>query len=295
MSRHTSKPVEPLELPPIGFGTYPQKESLRESIPAAIKCGYRLVDTSDNYLNDTFVGEGLSMAGKPDDVLVVTKFSNPYGGARRFDRWFKQSRDNVGGRVDLYLMHWPCPFLWKIVWRKMEKLVLSGQCKAIGVCNFERPMMEKLLRFCKIPPAVNQFERHPLMQQKETADFCREHGVRIMCYSPLARMDKRLMEHPTLVALAARHDKTVPQIILRWSIEHGDMPIPASRKEDHIKSNFDIFDFSLTPDEVREIDQLDEGYRIRFDPKKYFSFKDKVRCFKEAVRCILKGVKYDAR
>ena len=262
-------------LPDIGFGTFPQKEELRESLPIAIRCGFRLVDVSDNYLNESYAQEGIASSGN-DSVVIVTKFSQPL---RTFSlkTCFEESRQKLGGKIDIYLLHWPFPFLWKSAWRQMEDLYLSGRCRAIGVCNFERPMLQRLLRFCRVKPMIDQFERHPLFGQRETADFCRRNGIVVMSYSPFARMDESLFANETLSAISERKNKSISQVILRWNIEHGDIPIPASRKRDHILANFDIFDFSLSEEEVKTIDELDSNHRVRFDPRTRFDRKSKKR------------------
>lgn len=260
-----------LELPDIGYGTYPMRDRLVESIPEAVKTGYRLIDTSDNYRNEEFVGRGLSEChDHGGEIVVVTKFSNPLK-SRSLADCFENSRRKLGGRVDVYLLHWPYPFLWRDQWRRMEELYLSGRCRAIGVCNFERDALSRLLDVCKVRPIIDQFERHPLFQQRQTADFCRENGVQVMSYSPLARMDPLLMRNETLVRIAAAHGKSVGQVVLRWNLEHGDIPIPASGSEAHIRENFDIGGFRLSSDEVSEIDALEAGHRIRFDPAKRFT------------------------
>lgn len=192
-------------------------------------------------------------------------------------RLFASSEAKLGGRIDVYLLHWPFPFLWREQWRMMEDLYLSGRCRAIGVCNFDKAMLGRLLERCRVKPMVNQFERHPLFQQEETAGYCRENGIVVMSYSPFARMDGRLMRNPALERIAAAHGKSVGQVILRWNVEHGDIPIPASRSEAHIRENFDVCGFSLSPDEVAEIDALESGCRVRYDPAKRFSALDKAR------------------
>lgn len=271
-----------VELPDIGFGTFPQKEELRESVPTAIRAGYQLVDTSDNYLNEAFVGDGLSSVSETP-VVVVTKFSQPL---RTFDlsKCFEESRQRLGGRIDVYLLHWPFPYLWKDAWKRMEDLYLSGQCKAIGVCNFEKPMLQKLMRFCRVKPMIDQFERHPLFCQRETADFCRDNGIVVMSYSPLARMDQELFSNSVLKSISEQKHKTVSQIILRWNIEHGDIPIPASRRAEHILANFGVFDFRLSKEEVLRIDALDAGHRIRFDPKTRFDQNMKRRFLRYKIK-----------
>ena len=278
-------------LPAIGYGTFPLKERLVDAVPTAVRCGFRLVDTSDNYGNEEFVGKGLEACGALNaNVVVVSKFSSPRRTGTLSD-CFEQSRKRLG-KIDVYLLHWPYPFLWREQWRRMEDHYLAGQCRAIGVCNFDQNRMQDLLRFCRVRPMVNQFERHPLFQQRETTAFYREHGIQVMCYSPLARMDARLMQNPALLDIAAKYRKTVGQVVLRWSIEQGDIPIPASGTETHIRENFDVFDFSLSRDDMKRIDALDSGVRIRFDPARRFDLKAKAKFlltrlklqFREAVR-----------
>ena len=272
------------KMPCIGYGTFPLKDELGKTVPLAVRAGYRLVDSSDNYGNEKHVGAGLAASGsESENVVVVTKFSKP-ARTHELGRMFRASRKNLGGRIDVYLLHWPYPFLWKKQWRTIEDLYLVGECRAIGVCNFDRLRLEALLRFCRVKPMIDQFERHPLFQQEETAAFCRANGIQVMSYSPFARMDPALMENPVLKGIAAAHDKTVGQVILRWNIEHGDIPIPASRSYEHIVENFDVFDFELTSAEMARIDALEAGHRVRFDPAKRFSFPQKIKFLMERVR-----------
>ena len=274
-------------LPAIGYGTFPQKESLVKSIPEAVSCGYRLVDVSDNYGNEAFAGQGLADAGDAGkDVVVVTKFSRPLK-TRNLAQGFAASERRLGRKIDVYLLHWPYPFLWRQQWREMEDLYLAGRCKAIGVCNFDMAMLKKLLGFCRVKPMVDQFERHPLFQQAETADFCRANGIQVMCYSPFARMDEQLMGNEVLREIAGRHRKTIGQVILRWSIERGDLPIPASRSPGHIAENFAVSDFSLSQDDMKRIDALESGHRVRFDPRTRFGLRDKARFLKCRLRIFL--------
>lgn len=261
-------------LSPIGYGTYPQKESLTDIIPTVYSTGYRLIDTSDNYLNEEFAGKALK--DLPDDIVVVTKFSQP-GRSSSLETCFKESEDKLSRKINLYLLHWPYPYLMKYQWRKMEKLYTEGKVDAIGVCNFEEKHLKKLLSFCKIKPAVNQYERHPIFQQGPLTEFCHKNGIAVMSYSPLARLDKRLTESPVLKKLAEKYGKTVGQIVLRWDIDTECIPIPGASSSEHIKENFDIFDFSLSSDEINEINSLEQGARIRIDPNKHFSAQKKLK------------------
>lgn len=262
-------------IPCIGFGTFPQKQELEKNIPIVLKHGYRLIDTSDNYYNEGFVGRGIGKAEEcTQDLIITTKFSQPLR-TRELEKCFAESKERLGGQVHIYLLHWPYPFLWKMQWKKMEELYMQGECQVIGVCNFEKNKLKKLLKFCRIKPMINQYERHPLFQQQELTQFCFENNIQVMSYSPIARKDDKLLENETLKGIAEKYGKSVGQIILRWNIEHKCIPIPGSSSEIHIKENIDIFDFELTKAEIKKIDELEEGYRIRFDPKKRFSIKQK--------------------
>ena len=173
-------------------------------------------------------------------------------------------------------MHWPYPFVKYNLWREMESLYENGACGGIGVCNFTNKEMIKLLEKAKVKPLVNQIELHPMFQQRQICEFCEENGIKIMAYSPLARMDKRLMENELLKSMAEKYGKSVPQIILRWDVQHGYIPIPSGKKEEHLIANIDIDDFLLTEEDMQKIDSLDCGMRVRFDPDKRFNAKYKI-------------------
>lgn len=269
-----------LKIPCIGFGTFPHKEKLEESIPIAVSTGYRLIDTSDNYGNEAFVGSAYRGLPKElqSDTLICTKFSEPCH-TPEFSKMFYNSltrlyEDNTG-IIDIYLLHWPYPHLWKDQWKLMEDLYLAGKCKAIGVCNFDKSTLRKLLKKCRVKPMINQLECHPMFWQKDTIEFCQKNDILVMSYSPLARVDDRLIKNQILMELAQKYDKSIEQIILRWNVEHRFVPIPASASETHIKDNINIFDFSLTEEEIRSVDALECGMRIRFDPKRRFAKRDK--------------------
>lgn len=264
-------------IPVIGFGTFPYKEPLTTCLPIAIEGnGVRLIDTSDNYQNEEYVGKGLARVGL-SKVTVISKFSRPLR-TNELEKCFEESKNNLGA-INIYLLHWPYPYLWKKQWRKMENLYLTGKCEAIGVCNFDLGYMKELLKFCKVKPAINQFERHPMYQQQELVDFCQENDIAVMAYSPVARMDKRLHESPVLKEIAEKYGKTVSQIILRWDIDTGCIPIPASSSEKHIAENYDVFDFFLTEEEIESINSLEKGERIRYNPRTRFTRKEKIRMF----------------
>lgn len=263
------------DIPSIGLGTFPYQDVLLNSLPYAINHeGVRMVDTSDNYKNEFYVGKGLSQVNL-SEVVVVSKFSRPYR-TRDLEKCYEESKE-VLGTLNVYLLHWPYPYLWKKQWRKMEDLYLEGKCDAIGVCNFDMGYMKELLSFCRVKPAINQFERHPLFQQQELVDFCHDNDIAVMAYSPVARMDVNLQENEVLKRLSAKYGKSINQIILRWNVDTGCIPIPASSSEQHIHENFDIFNFSLEKSEINAINKLERGKRIRFNPRNRFSMRYKIR------------------
>lgn len=276
-----------LQIPIIGYGTFPQKEILEDNVPIAYNIGYQLVDTSDNYLNEQFVGKGLSKL-KTNDMIVVSKFSQPLR-THELEKCFYETRDKLG-RIDLYLMHWPFPYLWEKEWRMMEDLYLRGEVKGIGVCNFDTGYLKRLLKICRVKPVINQFERHPLFQQSELVRMCKENDIQVMSYSPVARMDSELHTHPLLKELSKKYGKTINQIILRWHIDTQCIPIPASSSENHIRENFDIFDFQLTKDEVERINAMDNGKRIRFNPRTRFDKKHKKKFAKLRMKMEMKSI-----
>ena len=259
-----------IKLPQIGYGTFPQTYELVESIPQAYKAGYKLIDTSDNYGNEEYTGKGIYGL---TDCILITKFSQPL---RTYEvkKCFDESSEKLTRKPDIYLLHWPYPFCWKAIWKQMEDLYLNGECRAIGVCNFKVKKLKQLLKICRVKPFVNQVERHPMFQQKDIVDYCQMYGIKIMSYSPVARQNEQLHNSNVLKSIAEKHGKTINQIILKWNVIKGTLPIPASKSEIHIKENIDIFDFELTEYEVQQIDTLEANMRVRFDPDKRFTKKE---------------------
>lgn len=269
------------EIPEIGFGSFPQKKELIESVKIAYDAGYRLFDTSDNYFNEEFLGNALldtrgGTAYDLDKIKVVSKFSQPY---RTFEleKCFLESEGRLYGKVDIYLLHWPYPFLWKQQWRRMEKLYLQGKCRAIGVCNFEVPKLKQLMKFCKVPPTINQVERHPLFQQNDIVEYCKNNNIQVMSYSPVARFDNELLDSQILRRIAKKHSKNVVQVALRWNMDTGTIPVPGSRSEVHITENINVFDFALDIDDIEKIESMESGKRIRYNPNTRFSKIEKLK------------------
>lgn len=264
---------ERLILPPLGYGTYPLESELLMNIPIAFENGYRLIDTSDNYTNEEFVGKAMKNI---DKCMLITKFSQPYR-AYEVRKCFEESCEKLLRKPDIYLLHWPYPFLWKKIWRQMETLYLQGECLAIGVCNFNRRKLIQLLKMCHVAPYVNQIERHPMFQQKDIVNFCETNEIKIISYSPVARCNGKLLNNGCLKNLAQKYDKSVEQIAIKWNVMRGGCPIPSSSSIKHICDNINIFDFELTEEELNDIDALESDMRVRYDPDRRFTLKEKMK------------------
>lgn len=256
-------------MPAIGLGTFPMnKEELVKTIINATKLGYNSFDTASAYGNEEYLGYGIELCSKDrKDIFITTKLSNKQQRSGNVKKALETSMRYLKvDCIDLYLMHWPNPDTYLESWSQMEKLYEVGCCKGIGVCNFHQHHLEKLFRVANIIPAINQIEIHPLLTQKPLIEYCKFHGIQVEAYSPLARMDKQLIQNETLVNLAQKYNKSVVQIILRWNYQCGIISIPKTKNEDRLRENINIFDFEMTKDEINSIDNLNCNYRVRYDP-----------------------------
>lgn len=262
-------------IPIIGMGTYPQKEELEELVLAADQVGYSLFDTSDNYKNESFYGRGYRQIIDNEKTITITKFSNPFEDIDNiYENSIREIYNSNQKRNLIYLLHWPYPHMYLKLWELMEELYFEGKCDVIGVCNFEVKHLSRLLEKCRVKPMINQIECHPFFQQKEICKFCEQNSIQVMAYTPIGRMHSSLRENVLLNNLAVKYGKTIAQIILRWHIEQERIIIPSTRSKQRLKENINIFDFSLTKEEINEINKLDCGLRIRFDPNERFSNKE---------------------
>jgi len=259
-----------LEMPIIGIGTFPLKGmSLIKTVLNAYSCGYTNFDTSAAYFNEECLGVAIKriISFGETPPFITTKLSNTSQRESNVREGFLNSLKRLGlKKIDLYLMHWPYPEKYLESWVQMENLYKEGLIGAIGVCNFHQHHLERLLEVAEVVPAINQIELHPLLSQKPLRDYCKDKGIHIQAYSPIARMDPKLIEHPVLVELAKKYKKTVPQVILKWDIQEGIIVIPKSANKNRIEENIDIFDFELTKNEMLKIESLNEDYRVRFNP-----------------------------
>ena len=231
---------------------------LAETIEAAINNGLRLIDTSAAYNNEKEIGRAIRESKvKRDEMFITSRVSNrqQYDGNIR-DSFFLSLKKLGLEYIDLYMMHWPVPDHFLKTWKEMEKLYDEGLIKNLGVANCHQHHIEEIMSICEIKPVVNQIEIHPLFTQKPLLAYCKSEGIQVEAYSPLAQNNDRLRNNRTLKLLAQKYGKSMQQIILRWHIENGVIPIPRSSHVDRIINNMDIFDFQLTKDEVEKIDGI---------------------------------------
>lgn len=254
------------KIPVIGFGTWqtPDGDVAEEAVLAALKAGYRHIDTAAIYGNEESVGRAIEKSGVPrEELFVTTKLWNKYHSYEGAKAALAESLQKLGlDYVDLYLIHWPNPIYvrdhWQTAnseaWRAMEEAVAEGKVRSIGISNFMPRHTEALLKTAKIKPAVNQIFLNPSDLQPETVAFNKEHGILTEAYSPLGT--GKIFEVDVVKELAAKYNKTVAQVVLRWSLHHGFLPLPKSVHAERIEQNLAIFDFELTEADIAKLDQL---------------------------------------
>ena len=267
-------------IPILGFGTYKMEddEIVLNSVREAIKTGYRHIDTASFYKNEENVGngirEGLKHTGlKRKDIFVTTKVWNTEQGYENTLNAFNNSLQRLNmDYVDLYLIHWPVTKdyadTWqsriKETWKAMEKLYKEGKIRAIGVSNFLVHHLEELMSNCEIEPMVNQIEFHPGHNQKETVEFCKKHEIVVEAWSPLGR--GVILENEFLSEIAKRYNKTIAQICIRWIIQQDIVALPKSVTQKRIKSNFEVFDFELSQEDMDKITNMEPAGYTGSDP-----------------------------
>jgi diketogulonate reductase-like aldo/keto reductase len=269
-------------MPSPGFGTgairgwQTDNDEVAEVVGEAIRAGYRHLDTASIYGNERSVGRAIKSSGLARDALfVVTKAWNTEHGYEQILRACDNSQQRLDVEVlDLYLLHWPVPQLIAESWRAMERLLGEGRVRAIGVSNFRPSDLDLVLASANVHPACNQIEIHPYFSQPDVRAICHEQNIQVVSYSPLGTgewssvpLASKPVSDPVIKEIAAQHAVAPAQVILRWHVQHGWVPIPKSENPARIRQNIDIESFTLNDDEMRRIDALDTGRRFNTDPE----------------------------
>ena len=265
-----------LKMPMAGIGTFLlTPDEAEASVLAALEDGYRLIDTANAYVNEKAVGRAMKKSGlKREEIFLETKlWPSFYENDDAVDKTLERLGTDT---IDLLLIHQPAGN-YVAGYRQMEKAYKEGKVKAIGLSNFNQAQIEEILGLCEVKPAVLQTEVHPYFQEQELKKFLSKEGMVIQAWYPLGHGDKALLEEPLFAELAKKYGKTNAQIILRWHIQDGNIVIPGSKNPAHIKDNFDLFDFSLTEEEMEKIAALDKNTRY------YYSTPEMLKKYAEIV------------
>lgn len=257
-----------VKMPILGFGVFQisDSEQCEESVLSALKAGYRLIDTAAGYQNEEAVGRAIKASGIPrEEIFLTTKLWIQDAGEKATAKAFDTSCDKLGvDTIDLYLIHQPYGDVYG-AWRTMERLHEEGRARAIGVSNFHADRLVDLIEHNEVVPMVNQIETHPFFQQTDYQTFMEHRGVQIESWGPLAEGRNGIFTHPVLTTIAEAHDKSVPQVVLRWLVQRGVVVIPKSVRADRIAENIDVFDVHLSEDEMAAIAALDTGESLFID------------------------------
>lgn len=277
-----------ISIPSIGMGTFPLHGIAMDiAIDAALSCGYRAFDTAYGYNNDDSLGNSLqkhisNYGLTRKDIFITTKigdkliqgrptgmfFYNSYSCSNRnikdiVEKQLKSSLNHLHtDYIDLLLLHYPYPDYYPEIWHCMETLYLEGKVRAIGVSNFRERHLDKIIDTSTIKPMINQIEHHPLNTREKLVKYCKKLNMLIEASSPLLMMNRKLIKSELLSSLSIKYSKSIPQIILRWDIQLGIIPIPKSSNKFRLKENIDIYDFELTNEEVHKISALNENFTM---------------------------------
>ncbi|HUD33748.1 MAG TPA: aldo/keto reductase [Variovorax sp.] len=260
-----------LQMPILGFGVFqiPDPAECQRSVVDAIEAGYRLIDTAASYQNEVAVGEGLRASGVAREELFVTSKLWVQ------DTGFERTRDAIDASLrrlrldflDLYLIHQPFGDVHGS-WRAMEAAHRAGKLRAIGVSNFHPDRLMDLMAFNEIAPAVNQVEVNPFHQQTEATSFMQENGVQAEAWAPFAEGRNGLFQNERLVAIGAKHGKSVGQVVLRWLVQRGIVALAKSVRKERMRENLDVLDFALDADDLASIATLETA------TSSFFSHRD---------------------
>lgn len=249
-----------MKMPMDGIGTFLlSPDEAEASVSAALQCGYRLIDTANAYVNEKAVGRAVNKSGvSREDIFLETKlWPSFYEQRDAVDKTLQRLGTDY---IDLLLIHQPAGN-YLAGYKLMEKAYKAGKVKAIGLSNFNTRQIQEILSQCEVKPAVLQTEVHPYSQERELKKFLAEEGMVIQAWYPLGHGDKALQQEPVFTELAAKYGKSNAQINLRWHIQSGNIVIPGSKNPEHIKANLDLFDFTLSDEEMERIAAMDQQKR----------------------------------
>ena len=249
-----------IKMPMAGIGTFLlTPDEAEASVLSALQCDYRLIDTANAYVNEKAVGRAMKKSGlKREEIFLETKlWSAFYEQADAVEKTMERLDTDY---IDLLLIHQPAGN-YIAGYKLMEKAYQEGKVKAIGLSNFTPDQIQEILDVCQVKPAVLQTEVHPYSQEKELKKFLDKEGMVIQAWYPLGHGDKALIQEPLFTELGKKYGKSNAQMILRWHIQDGNIVIPGSKNPGHIKDNFDLFDFSLTEEEMAKISAMDQQKR----------------------------------
>ena len=258
-------------IPQLGFGVFQvPPEDTEKTVLTAFEVGYRHIDTAEMYQNEEGVGAAISSSGIARDELYITsKLNNGFHRPDDARRAFDDTMSKLGlDRLDLFLIHWPLPTLYDgdyvSTWRTLGEFVQDGRLTSVGVSNFEPEHLQRIVDETGLVPVVNQIEVHPYLTNERARAATLQHGAKVEAWSPIAQGG--VLEDEVIGEIAAAHGKTPSQVTLRWHVERGDIIFPKSMREERMRENFELFDFSLSDEEVRRISALDRGEEGRTGP-----------------------------
>ena len=261
-----------VSIPQVGLGVF-RTESGEDTVNAvkwAIEAGYRHIDTAKAYGTEKSVGDGIKACGVArEELFITTKLWNEDTRQGRAKEAFEESLEKLQtDYIDLYLIHWPANGYEK-AWKDMEEIYKTGKVKAIGVSNFNIHHLETLSKIWEVVPAVNQIEVHPYYSNIANVEYSQKLGITVEAYSPLGGNGARTLQDPVIIELAKKYLKTPAQVVLRWNMQRNIVVLPKSIHKDRIISNYDVFDFTLSDEDMKLINALNKDAKVGSDPDNF--------------------------